>query len=129
MGNLSVIGNVVRVEVTGWRKLLTFISRFDILIDCIVRAGVFPPVLPRFQFTDRRTGGASITGWFALDQFSMGRPRWSAFLDLRLSSQQVVVLDLRDSKFDRVMVEVEDARQAVAQIDRAGGPFALRDAG
>jgi hypothetical protein len=39
VANLSVIGKVVRVEVTGRRKILTFISGFDIPVDRIVAAG------------------------------------------------------------------------------------------
>lgn len=129
MVNLSVIDNVVRVEVVGWRKLLAFTSRFDIAIDCIIRAGMGSPGLPRFLASDRRTLGTSIPGRFAYGRFSMGKPLRSAFLDLSYRSQQVIVLELRNSTFDLVMVEVEDARRAVRQIADAQSALPLRAAG
>ena len=49
MADLSLIGKVLRVQVLGWRKLLTFNSRFDIPVDG-------PPGSPQFRSTDRRVG-------------------------------------------------------------------------
>jgi Fe-S-cluster formation regulator IscX/YfhJ len=124
--NLSVVGNVLRVEVLGWRKWLTFIPRFDIATDCIARASVGPAGLPQFRRTDRRVGAASIPGWFALGRFSMGQPRQRAFLDLRRSSKEVVILDLKNFRYDLVMVEVDDARKTVERILEAIGAISVR---
>jgi hypothetical protein len=123
---LSVIGGIVRAKVIGWRKLLTFIAGIDIALDCIVHAGLGDPGLPHFQPGDRRTLGASIPGVFALGRFSMGKPPRKAFLDLRRSSEQVVVLELKNATYDLLMVEVADARHAVAQIDAARISFERR---
>ncbi len=129
MVNLSVIGNVLRVEVLGWRKLLAFISSFDIAIDCIVRASIGPAGLPNFRRTDLRIGGTSLPGWFALGRFYMGQPQRTVSLDLRKASKEVVVLDLKNSKFELVMVEVDNARRSVERIGEAKGASSVRAAG
>jgi hypothetical protein len=57
--DLSLIGNVPRVHVLGWRNFLIFISRFDIPVDGILRARVGPPGSAQFRSTDRRVGDAA----------------------------------------------------------------------
>jgi hypothetical protein len=56
--DLWLIGNALRVQVLGWRKLLTFISRFDIHVGGILRARVGPLGWLQFRSTDRRLGDA-----------------------------------------------------------------------
>lgn len=121
MAEITLTESAVRVRLRGWRKLLTIMSGFDIPLSSIRHVSIGSPGLPQFAWKDRRVGGSSIPGHFAMGRFRMGSPPRRAFLELKASSREVLRLDLNGFAYDFVLVEVDDARRAVDLIDGARG--------
>lgn len=119
MVEISTTDATLHLELLGWSKLLALAGSLDIPLACIRSAAAGPPGLPKFRWGDRRIGGTGLPGLVAAGRYSMGEPRRRAFLDLRSSSKDVVVLELAGYRYDLVMVEVADAGRALQAIDAA----------
>jgi hypothetical protein len=116
----SVSSGILRLELTGWSRWLALAGRLDIPLSAILRASAGPPGLPKFDWSDRRVGGTSIPGFFAMGRFRIGSPPRRAFLELRRSSTEVLALELRDYLYDLVMVEIDDLAGTLASLRQAG---------
>ena len=112
---------ILHLGLSGWSKLLAICSSLDIPLGCIKRARAGAPGLPKFSWTDLRTGGTSLPGILAAGRFSVGSPRRKTFLDLRRSSKQVLSLELENYAYDAVLVEVDDIARVLAMIGEAAG--------
>jgi hypothetical protein len=119
MVEVSIEDGTLHLELLGWSKLAALAGSLDIPLACVKSAAAGPPGLPKFQWGDRRVGGTGLPGLVAAGRFIMGTPRRHAFLDLRGSSKDVVVLELADYRYDLVMVEVADASRALQVIGAA----------
>jgi len=118
--NASVSNNVLHLELMGWSRWLAPSRGLDIPLSCIKSATGGPAGLPKFRWTDLRLGGTHVPGRVATGRFWMGSPHRWVFLDLRKSSREVLVLQLKDYRYDIVFVEVDDVTRVLAMISPAG---------
>ena len=111
-------GRSLHIDVLRWSAILGLRRSLDIPAGHVRGVRVGPPGLPTFRLGDLRTLGTSLPGVVAVGSFRMGRPWRRAFLDLRRSSREVLVLELEGWRYDCIMAEVRDAQAAVYAIER-----------
>lgn len=121
MVTASIRDRILYLEIPGWRKWLALTGSLDIPLSCIVSAARGEPGLPKFRSGDLRLGGTGLPGLLAMGRYRMGSPPRRTFLALRRSSREVLVLELRDYRYDIVRVEVDDVAGVLAMIRNAGG--------
>jgi hypothetical protein len=119
MVEVTVQNGAIHIEVLGNSRMLAFKRTLDIPIRCVERAVAGPPGLPSFRWTDLRLGGTGVPGRIAAGTYYMGRPHRWTFLDLRQSSENVLVLELKDYRYGAVMVEVADVQKTLQLIQGA----------
>lgn len=107
----------LHLDVRGWSVILGLRRSLDIPLHCIQGVQAGPAGLPGVRFGDIRTLGTSVPRLVAVGSFWMGKSWERVFLDLRRSSKEVLVLELRGWRYDRVIVEVRDAKSAVRMVE------------
>ena len=75
----------------------------ELPLFCIKSAATGAPGLPKFRWTDLRVGGTGVPGTLAMGRFRMGSTHRWVFLDLRRSSNEVLVLELQNYRYDAVI--------------------------
>jgi hypothetical protein len=90
----------VHLELVGWSKWLALSRGLYIRLSCIKSATAGAPDLPKFRWRDLRVGGTGVPGTLAMGRFWMGSPHRWVFLDLRRSSNEVLVLELQNYPYD-----------------------------
>ena len=115
-----ISGQTLHLEMFGWSWLLCSRRKLDIPLQAIKQAYAGPQGLPKFRWTDLRLMGTGVPRRIAAGTYSMGQPRQRVFLDLRSSSTNVLILELENYRYDRVMVEVADVNAALRLFQAPG---------
>jgi hypothetical protein len=119
MVKASIENAVLHLQLIGWSRWLALSRGLDIPLSCIRSAAAGAPGLPKLRWTDLRFGGTSVPGTLAMGRFWMGSPHRWVFLDLRRSSEEVLLLKLHNYSYEAVMVEVEDVSRVLEMIHEA----------
>ncbi|MCP9956454.1 MULTISPECIES: hypothetical protein [Streptomyces] len=119
MADIRIAGDTLIVEMEGLDKLWALKSRLEIPL-ANVRGATADPGVAR-ERKGFRAPGTHLPGVITAGTFHLDGER--VFWDVRDGSRAVVV-ELRDERYARLVVEVEDPRAAVALIESALAPSA-----
>ena len=120
MVELSIRGDVLRLEVRGWSKFFALRGSIDIPRASIKQARIGRH-LPARRWTDLRAIGTGIPCVVSAGTFWMGSPRQWVFLDLTRWSKEVITLDIEGQRYSIICVEVKDAEDALNTIRSFAG--------
>lgn len=127
MVELSIRGACLRLEVKGLDKLWAMRSRLDIPLASVVAVRADPSVT-RGVWKGVSAPGTHIPGLIIAGTFYQDDKR--IFWDVK-DADRTIVIELRDQRYDQLIVEVADPAAAVALIEAAlaaeaaapGGPW------
>ncbi len=115
--SLTLVGDTLCIDISGWAKLLALSGGIRIPLAHVVRirlAGADArDWLSGFKLKGARIPGLIKAGTFRADQTTV-------FWYVR-HPEQAVLIELRDEKFAKLIIEVNEPETLVAQITRALG--------
>jgi hypothetical protein len=109
-------GNLI-VEVDGWDKLWSLRSRLVIPIQHVVRVYADPSIAIGW-WQGLRVAGTHVPGVITAGTF-YHHGNW-VFWDVH-HPEKAVVIDLRDERYEKLIVEVPDPAETVARLESAIG--------
>jgi hypothetical protein len=112
MTNISVQGDNLVIDVQGWHKLWSFMSRLEIPLDHV--SGVRGAADERARGI--RAPGTHIPGIITAGTFHYDGKK--VFWDVR-DSAKAVAIDLHDESYSTLIVEVSDPQSALSNIETA----------
>ena len=120
MVELSVVDDQLILNVKGWDKLWSFRSTIEVPLRKVrdVRAiasqeelkEIFKPLGVGFRFPGTALPGVITAGTF---YFTRGG---KAFIDVHHPADDVILIELEDEKFNRIIVDVENAAEVAATV-------------
>ncbi|URM88965.1 hypothetical protein LUW75_01835 [Streptomyces sp. MRC013] len=119
MARIRIAGDTLVVEIEGTDRLWALKSRLEIPLEN-VRGATADPGAAR-EPKGFRAPGTHLPGVITAGTFHLDGER--VFWDVRDGSKAVVV-ELRDERYARLVVEVEDPRATVALVEGALAPSA-----
>jgi hypothetical protein len=113
VAQVSIDGSDLIVEIEGWDKLWALKSRLTIPL-ANVRGATADPGMAR-EPKGVRVGGAQVPGVITAGSFRQHGER--VFWDVR-DPARAVVIELKDERFSRLVIEVPDPAATVSLIER-----------
>jgi len=114
MVDLSISGGNLRLDVRGADKLWAFKSSLEIPLQHV--AGIqADPAIARGWWHGWRVPGTNIPGVITAGTFYQDGKR--VFLDVH-NPDNTVVIELRDERYNQLVVEVADPRTGVALLEQ-----------
>jgi len=126
MVDLTVNGTLLQLDVRGWDKLWAFKSRFAIPLAHVKGVSTISGVSELKQLARQlgfglRAPGTEVPGLIVAGTYYFLRGG-RVFLDVHRPFERIVVIDLVDEAYRKLVVEVEDPEEAVRLIeDRVSG--------
>ena len=123
MVDVSVQGPVLHLEIRGWDKLWAFKSQFEIplvhvkSVSTLSGRGELEEMARQLGFGIRALG-TGVPGLIAAGTFYFVRGG-RVFLDVHRPFERVLVIDLAEEPYRKLVVEVEDPEEAVRLIQGA----------
>ncbi len=117
MTEVEIVGDALIVRVRGMDKIWALKSRLEVPLTHVVGAEVDPEAA-RQWWKGFRIGGTYVPGVITAGHF-YGGGEWT-FWDVH-DPEKAVVIRLKDERYARLVIEVEDPPTAVAAIRRAIG--------
>jgi hypothetical protein len=117
MAQIAVDGNVLRIEVVGFDKVLALRSHLDVPLTH-VRAARADPDIAKGWFHGLKAAGANIPGVVTAGTFYSHGER--TFWDVH-DPAKVIVIDLDHESFSHLVLGVDDPAAAVHLIQEALG--------
>ena len=114
MAKVTVAGDTLSVEIQGVDKLWSLKSRLEISLEHVRGAAVDPGIAREHH--GWRGPGAYVPGVLSAGTFHQDRER--VFWDVH-DPAKVIVIELADEGYKRLVIEVDDPGAAVTAIDRA----------
>jgi len=112
MTNVSISDRNLIVEVEGWDKLWSLRSHLVIPIGHVNRVYADPTIAEGW-WHGFRVGGAEIPGVITAGTFYQ-HGNW-IFWDVH-NPENVIVIDLHDERYEKLIVEVADPSETVARL-------------
>jgi hypothetical protein len=113
MASVDIEGDTLVVQIEGLDRLWSFKSRLEIPLDNVRGATVDPGISKEPKGI--RAPGAYVPGMITAGTFYADGER--VFWDVH-DAAQAVVIELRDERYARLVVQVADPRATVALIER-----------
>jgi hypothetical protein len=113
MVELSLGPGVLILDVQGWSQLWALKSRLEIPLENI-RGARADPEIARSWWKGIRAPGTHIPGVIVAGTFYHAGKR--VFWDVR-DAERTIVIELRDERYDQLIVEVADPMAAVSKIE------------
>ena len=117
MAEVELAENTLIVHVRGMDRLWALKSRLEIPLNHVVGAEVDPQVAQGWR-KDIRASGTHVPGVIAAGTFYQDGER--VFWDVH-HPEKTVVIRLRDERYARLVIEVDDPRAAATAIQGALG--------
>ncbi|NUR70330.1 MAG: hypothetical protein HOU81_05890 [Hamadaea sp.] len=114
MAQVGIDGATLVVEIEGMDKLWALKSRLEIPLANVRGATADPGVISESKGI--RTAGTHMPGVITAGTFRVDGER--IFWDVR-DPAKAVVIELRDERYARLIVQVDDPRTTVGAIERA----------
>jgi len=114
MAHVSITQDRLNVELTGLRRLWAFKRRIQVLLTHVRGATVDPGVFAEPKGV--RSPGLHVPGMAALGSFRRDG-EWT-FWEARVGDRSVVI-ELRDERYTRLVLQVADPRAVVDQVNSA----------
>jgi hypothetical protein len=114
MARITVSGDRLSVELTGWEPLWALKRRVDVPLASVVRVAAGPEHA-------RRPRGLRLPGSYFPGVIAAGTYRGrghSEFWSVR-RPERAVVIDLHGAQYDRLIIQVDDPADTVRRIQRA----------
>ena len=105
-------GNLI-VEVEGWDKLWSLRSRLVIPVQHVIRVYADPAIAESW-WKGLRVAGTHLPGVIAAGTF-YSHGNW-VFWDVH-NPEKAIVVDLRDERYEKLIIEVPDPVDAVARLE------------
>jgi hypothetical protein len=115
MTNVSIEEEKLVVEVQGWHKLWSLMSRLEIPLDHV--SGVRTAAEERVRGI--RLPGTYLPGGITAGAF-LHKGRW-VFWDVH-DQENAIAIDLQDERFSALIIEVADPAATIRAIERAIAP-------
>jgi hypothetical protein len=115
MTQVSVVDGAFVLEVEGWDKLWALKSHLAIPIEHVVRVYADPKIAESW-WKGVRLGGTHVPGVIAAGTFYQHH-NW-IFWDVH-NPENVIVVDLRDEHYAKLIIEVSDPADTVARLQLA----------
>ncbi len=116
MVDVSILGPTLALEIQGSHRLWALKSRVSIPLDHVDAVRAEPGAIDKMgrtgvKLVGTRLGGRIVAGTFRQDGQTV-------FWDVA-RQENAIVIDTRDERYGRLVVEVQDPCAAVAEIQRA----------
>lgn len=123
MVDVSVQGSVLHLEIRGWDKLWAFQSRFEIPLAHVKSVRTLSGMdelkkLVRQLGFGLRALGTEMPGIIAAGTYYFFRGG-RVFLDVHRPFERILLIDLADEPYRKLVVEVEDPEAAMRLIQSA----------
>ncbi len=118
MTEIELTEDALIVHVLGWDRLWALKSRIRVPLVHVSSAEVDPEIGRREWWKGIKAPGTALPGIIKAGTFYQGRER--VFWDVR-DPDKIVVIQLRNERYSRLIVEVEDPSATVAAIKQAPG--------
>jgi hypothetical protein len=115
MTKISVADGNLLLEVEGWDKLWSLRSHLTIPMKHVIRIYADSTIAEKW-WLGLRVAGTHVPGVIAAGTFYQ-HGNW-VFWDVH-HPENTVVIDLRDERYEKLIVEVEDAAETVARVQPA----------
>jgi len=115
MTTVSVSDGYLIVEVDGWDKLWSLKNRLVIPIQHVIRAYADSSIAESW-WKGLRVAGTNVPGVIAAGTF-YHHGKW-VFWDVH-NPEKAVVVDLRDERYEKLIIEVPDPANTVAVLQAA----------
>jgi len=114
MVDVRVVEHTLVATLTGWERIWALKSRIDVPVSYIERVFMDPAVA-------RKPDGFRAPGTYWPGKISAGtyRRRGSKSLWSVRNPASAVIIDLRDSEFSRLVLEVPDPAKTMAEVESA----------
>ncbi len=114
MANVSIMGDILTVEMQGLDKFWSLRSRLELPL-ANVRGATADPGIARGHH-GLRGGGTHVPGLLTAGTFHQDGDRvfWGVH-----NAANVVVIELEHERYNRLVIEVDDPRAVVAAIEQA----------
>ncbi len=119
MAEVELTGKALVVHVRGMDRLWALKSRLEIPLSHVVGAEVDPQIAREWH-KGIRAAGTHVPGVITAGTFYQEGER--VFWDVH-DPEKTVVIQLRDERYARLVIEVEDPRATAAAIQGRGGGF------
>jgi hypothetical protein len=113
--DLKVSGDELLVEFHGIDKVLSFKGEMRIKL-AHVKSVTFDPKAQKEHFVGLKLGGVNLPGWIRIGTYQ--NRDGLAFWDVR-DAEKAVVIELHDESYARLIVQVDNPDQVVAEIEKA----------
>lgn len=115
MAKVSISGTALHVTIGWFEAIRSLRGSFDVPLDK-VRGATEDPKYLGINEVGLRSPGAGIPGLVADGTF---RKNGQRILSLWRRGQEIVVIELADSKWDRLVIGCDDAKKLVGIINKA----------
>ena len=116
MVEITVKSGVLYLEVKGSHKFWAFKSRLEVPVSHIKNVRVDPNLEMGWSAKGLKVAGTGIPNVFRAGTFIIDGDK--AFWDVK-NKENAIVIELRDEKYVRLVVEVEDPYFVVKEVSRA----------
>ncbi len=118
MTEVEITEDTLTVHVLGWDRLWALKSRIEVPLSHVASAEVDPEITRREWWKGIKAPGTELPGVIKAGTFYQWRER--VFWDVR-DPDKAIVIQLRDERYARLVIEVEDPPATVAAIKQALG--------
>jgi len=123
MVDVAVKGRVLHLELQGWDKLWAFKGGFEIPLEHVQSASVVPGMTGLKELVQHlgvpiRAPGTAVPGLIFAGSYYFLRGGW-VFLDVHRPFNRMILIDLADEGYRKLVVDVQDPEAAVRLIQNA----------